>query len=914
VVLLQHGLTRTVSACDGDDPECVFEVSPKGYQDGRWVRLQDGKHFHQSPGTIRVQADHAKSSSWEDDVGDRRSRLSRSGGDGVFRAAVRPARPAFTLQTVHFPVAQGQRQPEVQFEAGLREPAREPLDTRTIANYLSREDAESNQQRVDSGVEEEEGWRRSNAGVLNAASPAAETPGPLQAVATEIARESKKYERLVVVAKAETVRQEDLLAQLEASKAHLRALMDRQLVLARRLGARQEAKKEPWEERRTEKVRPEERRTDGERPKERRTDDERPEERRTDEGLPEERRAEEDPEGRKATDQEQGDSTTRERPADERPESDRGGGHEAQDAEAEADTELLPGFQGEFVLFPGMNGEAIKDENDYFAYAQSQGLSVAKTAVMETINMPSDESFHALGEDFATDKIIAQWTGVMHVRIAGEYSFSTSSDDGSHLWIDGALVVSNGGLHGVETVRGTARLDAGYHDVRVDFFENEGGAAVWVKYEGPDTDGEEVLLRGQHRALTVKAITVANAEDESLANGFEARFWKDRSMDGNSIQFEGDYVEHVQAKRVPVIHTGLSNFIDLRDDAAFKTAFGGAFDVDKFVGEWTGILVVATGGLYTFSTSSDDGSHLWIDGTLVVSNEGLHPVETVSNTVRLEAGRHTVRVDFFENEGGAAIWVEYSGPDTGGDTVLLPGKHVPVSLSAPTVTAEAKESASGFQVKIWADPDMNGEEISFLDDYARFATDKGLAVTATSTSDVIHYTSDGAFHALSPGLHTDKFIAEWYGIFEVVSAGLYMFSTSSDDGSHLWIDGTLVVSNEGLHPVETVSNTVRLEAGRHTVRVDFFENEGGAAIWVEYSGPDTGGENSLLQGMHYPTTSPVSVSLPELDGTVPLPGFTTRFWYDPRMNGDEIKDQVSNPLPLLPHSALTRMTCALCRR
>ena len=32
-----------MSACDGDDPECVFLVSKKGYQAGRWVRLKDGK-------------------------------------------------------------------------------------------------------------------------------------------------------------------------------------------------------------------------------------------------------------------------------------------------------------------------------------------------------------------------------------------------------------------------------------------------------------------------------------------------------------------------------------------------------------------------------------------------------------------------------------------------------------------------------------------------------------------------------------------------------------------------------------------------------------------------------------------------------------------------------------------------------
>ena len=34
------------------------------------------------------------------------------------------------------------------------------------------------------------------------------------------------------------------------------------------------------------------------------------------------------------------------------------------------------------------------------------------------------------------------------------------------------------------------------------------------------------------------------------------------------------------------------------------------------------------------------------------------------------------------------------------------------------------------------------------------------------------------------------------------------------------------------------------------MKVDFFEQEGGAAIWVEYSGPDTGGADTLLRAVH----------------------------------------------------------------
>lgn len=32
----QHGMTRTVWSCDPDDPACNFDVSRKGYMDGKW--------------------------------------------------------------------------------------------------------------------------------------------------------------------------------------------------------------------------------------------------------------------------------------------------------------------------------------------------------------------------------------------------------------------------------------------------------------------------------------------------------------------------------------------------------------------------------------------------------------------------------------------------------------------------------------------------------------------------------------------------------------------------------------------------------------------------------------------------------------------------------------------------------------
>ena len=56
--------------------------------------------------------------------------------------------------------------------------------------------------------------------------------------------------------------------------------------------------------------------------------------------------------------------------------------------------------------------------------------------------------------------------------LSGVYTLNTRSDDGSILWVDGAEVVNNDGLHGPRTRSGRIRLSAGWHRVRIAFFEN----------------------------------------------------------------------------------------------------------------------------------------------------------------------------------------------------------------------------------------------------------------------------------------------------------------------------------------------------------------------------------------------------------------------------------------------------------
>jgi len=78
------------------------------------------------------------------------------------------------------------------------------------------------------------------------------------------------------------------------------------------------------------------------------------------------------------------------------------------------------------------------------------------------------------------------YLGYIHVKRDGLYGFSTSSDDGSRLWVQGELVVENDGLHGMVERSGVIGLKAGYHPFRVEYFNAAGQLGLEVRCRPPD--------------------------------------------------------------------------------------------------------------------------------------------------------------------------------------------------------------------------------------------------------------------------------------------------------------------------------------------------------------------------------------------------------------------------------------------
>jgi hypothetical protein len=84
---------------------------------------------------------------------------------------------------------------------------------------------------------------------------------------------------------------------------------------------------------------------------------------------------------------------------------------------------------------------------------------------------------------------------------------------------------------------------------------------------------------------------------------------------------------------------------------------------DTFSARWSGWVTPRYSETYTFYTTSDDGVRLWVDGQLIINNWTIHPPTENSGQIALTAGQqYDIRMEYFENGGGAVAKLKWSSP------------------------------------------------------------------------------------------------------------------------------------------------------------------------------------------------------------------------------------------------------------
>ncbi len=133
-------------------------------------------------------------------------------------------------------------------------------------------------------------------------------------------------------------------------------------------------------------------------------------------------------------------------------------------------TGTLYGVPHSFVLRPG----------------RSRGNTVLGTLYTDKLDIRP--GFFDKGFPFITSRynwFMIRYTGSFSVPEAGEYKFTVRADDGAIVYVDGQMVVNNGGIHAPRTRSGRVHLYSGRHDIRVDYFQATDRVALQLSITPP---------------------------------------------------------------------------------------------------------------------------------------------------------------------------------------------------------------------------------------------------------------------------------------------------------------------------------------------------------------------------------------------------------------------------------------------
>ena len=97
-------------------------------------------------------------------------------------------------------------------------------------------------------------------------------------------------------------------------------------------------------------------------------------------------------------------------------------------------------------------------------------------------------------------------------------------------------------------------------------------------------------------------------------------------------------------------------------------------------------------------------------------------------------------------------------------------------------------------------------------------------------------TGTSSAFSLTAAKQRSNYAMTFEGVFKIEKEGQYKFWLASDDGSKLYIDGDMIVNNDGIHPVQLVTNSARLAKGIHKVKIEFFQAGGGDELEIDIDG------------------------------------------------------------------------------
>ena len=289
-------------------------------------------------------------------------------------------------------------------------------------------------------------------------------------------------------------------------------------------------------------------------------------------------------------------------------------------------------------------------------------------------------------------------------------------------------------------------------------------------------------------------------------------------------------------------------------------------DGDQIGAAWSGKIQITTAGTYTFTTRSDDGSVLFINGQRIVNNNNFQGMTNRNGSIFLDPGMHDISIGGYEGGGGAGFQASYSGPDTGNTRIIIPPTVLFNDVVTPGTFVSGGLRGEYFDFN---NPGSNGGFNFNADEWVLFPTDPGDTVVMESLSVAVTQVTEridfGAGTESSPGdgtvldragsggniyggigvnIGNDQVAGVWTGFILIPETADFQFTGRSDDHGRVYVDinndgdfndpGELVASRNGGGMSNYTNGSVSLTAGPHAFKAITGEGTGDAGFQVSW--------------------------------------------------------------------------------
>lgn len=398
-------------------------------------------------------------------------------------------------------------------------------------------------------------------------------------------------------------------------------------------------------------------------------------------------------------------------------------------------------------------------ENFAGCYFSDQTLSDLKLArTDQEINFSWGLGNPAAG--LPADNFSARWSGDFNFPV-GSYTFTSTTDDGVRVFVDGQKIIDFWQDQSSRSHVGSINLSAGIHRVIMEYYENGGEAVAKLTW---NKTGEYTPPQ------------VVNC-DTPKDNAFNACYYDQMDLSDFKLQRTDSSVD---------FDWGLGSPDSVVSPDTFSASWIGNFSFDS--------------ADYEFSVTADDGVRLYLDSLLLVDRWKDQGPTTYNQTKTLALGNHTVRMEYYENGGGAVArlsWKKLSTP--------VP----PTTVSCGTPGAENFTGC--------------------------FYNDKNFTNLALTRTDAYPLVFSWGLGSPDPKVNPDNFSAVWQGNFNFDNSS-YSFKVTSDDGVKLYIDNELVLDKFFDQGPTSYTIEKALTAGSHLIKMQYYENGGEAVAklaWTE---------------------------------------------------------------------------------